>query len=98
MNGIDSSRWLMRLPGPLRLYCLAYAGGSAASFRHWPPLLAQQVEPWAVELPGRGARWTEPPVSDLPALVASIGRQIAGQGDVPFVLFGHSLGGCWRSK
>ncbi|MET7641797.1 alpha/beta fold hydrolase [Streptomyces sp. NPDC005438] len=80
------------LPG-VRLFCLPYAGGSAAAYREWndltPPLL--HVHP--LELPGRGARWGDPPVNGLPRLVDMVADGLSEHLDRPYALFGHSMGG-----
>ena len=50
-----------------------YAGGNASIiYRSWPQHLHPQIEAVAVELPGRAARFGEPPVSDCAALVGAI--------------------------
>ncbi|MEM9092407.1 MAG: alpha/beta fold hydrolase [Cyanobacteria bacterium P01_F01_bin.53] len=76
----------------LRLFCFAYAGGSAWIFRPWAKHLPESVEVCAIELPGRGKRLIEAPVSDLSSLIQSLGPQILPSLDLPFAFFGHSLG------
>jgi surfactin synthase thioesterase subunit len=87
--------WLVRKPGPtrrLRLYCFCYAGGSAAAYANWQAGLDPSIEVIAVELPGRGMRFGEQPMTSL-ALVSDIVAQLIGrQGSTPFAFFGHSLG------
>ncbi len=76
-----------------RLFCLPYAGGSAAVFRPWMGLLGPEVEVAAVQLPGRGWRLREPPLTDLRTLALQVAEAIAAAGDdLPFALFGHSMG------
>lgn len=78
----------------LRLFCLHYAGGSAAVYRNWPAALAPHCEVVAVELPGHGRRIREPLRTSATALVdlllAELGEQMRAG---PFAMFGHSLGG-----
>jgi medium-chain acyl-[acyl-carrier-protein] hydrolase len=76
----------------LRLFCFSYAGGSAAAYAQWQALLGPQVEVCALQLPGRGARMGEAPMTALPAVVAAIADVIARQGPLPYACFGHSLG------
>lgn len=92
-----ASRWFLRfreVQRPrLKLFCLPYAGGSASVYRQWPAQLEPRIEVLALQLPGRGARLSEPPCADLMALadqVADAVRQEAA--GVRFALFGHSMG------
>ncbi|MFR9674845.1 thioesterase II family protein [Streptomyces sp. TR06-5] len=79
---------------PLRLFCLPYAGGSAARIYHdWARLLPEHVELWPLELPGRGSRMVETPCSTVDALVDDLVHTALGAIDGPYALFGHSLGG-----
>jgi medium-chain acyl-[acyl-carrier-protein] hydrolase len=76
----------------LRLFCFAYAGGYASIFRTWEDRLPEEIEVCAVQLPGRQSRQSEQPATDFDSLVNDL---IAGLGpylDVPWAVFGHSLG------
>ena len=76
-----------------RLFCLPYAGGSAAAYRGWRGRLPAGLELCALELPGRGGRLGEPAVPRLGRLVEMIADGIAAGLDRPYALFGHSMGG-----
>src|SRR4030067_2328659 len=76
----------------LRLICLPYAGGSAAVFRNWVLSMPASIEIWAVQLPGRGTRWTEPPITRLEILVRELSGPILDLLDRPYAIFGHSFG------
>lgn len=77
----------------LRLFCIPYAGGSAAAFRGWPARVGHHVEVIGIQLPGRGARIEEPPISDFQRLLNELGAAIdAATGHMPYALFGHSMG------
>ena len=77
----------------LRMFCLPYAGGSAAMYRPWVDAFGPDVEVCPVELPGRGVRMSEPPVRDMKRLVDQLAGPVAAlAADVPVVLFGHSMG------
>lgn len=76
----------------LRLFCFAYAGGSAWVFRPWAKQLPDSIEVLAVELPGRGKRLPETPLTDLWLLIETLGPQLLPYLDLPFAFFGHSLG------
>lgn len=76
----------------LRLFCFPYAGGNANIFRSWAEHLPQAIEVLAIQLPGRGCRFSEAPQSSLDVAVKQIGRALAPYLDQPYALFGHSLG------
>lgn len=90
------SAWFAaRRPKPearLRIFGFPYAGGAASVFREWHDLLPATVELLPVELPGRGARWNEPPFTRLGQLVEALADAIVPYLDRPFHFFGHSLG------
>ncbi|MEU8196215.1 alpha/beta fold hydrolase [Microbispora amethystogenes] len=81
-----------RLAPALRLFCLPYAGGSAATYVEWQTLLPDDVEICPVELPGRRSRWHEGAFSDMEPLVDALVDALAGELDRPYALFGHSMG------
>jgi surfactin synthase thioesterase subunit len=76
----------------LRLFCLPYVGGAAWAFEPWRGGLGADVELCTVELPGRGARMREPAFSRLRPLVDALASAITGELDVPYALYGHSMG------
>lgn len=76
----------------LRLFCFAYAGGSAWVFRPWAKQLPAYIEVCAIEIPGRGKRLIEPAITDIPALIQTLGPQLLPYLDRPFAFFGHSMG------
>jgi medium-chain acyl-[acyl-carrier-protein] hydrolase len=75
-----------------RLFCFPYAGGTAAVYRHWQNEFPDQVEVCAIELPGRRQRLREEPFRRLPELADAVIDGLAGEMDLPFAFFGHSLG------
>jgi medium-chain acyl-[acyl-carrier-protein] hydrolase len=80
-------------PAKLRLFCLPYAGGSAHIFADWADALPAPVTVHRLELPGRGLRFVDPPEESVDALVDDLSLTILQHLDLPFALFGHSLGG-----
>lgn len=76
----------------LRLFCLPHAGASAAIYREWAAQLPDDVEIWPVQLPGRGARLAEPAFEDTGSAVAALAEVLQPHLDLPFALFGHSMG------
>lgn len=87
-----SARWLVggpARPGAPKLYCFAHGGGSAAEYVRWARALTG-VELHVVQLPGRGSRFGEPPLTSMGTLVAALTEQVAF--GAPYTFFGHSLG------
>lgn len=76
----------------LRLFFLPYAGGGASVFRTWSPDLPPDIDVCPVQLPGRESLIGSPPLDRLPVLVDALAREIRPYLDVPFALFGHSMG------
>jgi medium-chain acyl-[acyl-carrier-protein] hydrolase len=76
----------------LRVFCFPHAGAGAAIFRSWPEHLPAGIEIACPSLPGRDARAAEPPQADLETLVAGVAADVLPLLDVPYCLYGHSLG------
>lgn len=91
-----SNPWLVvptRNPrAAIRLFCFHYAGGSAVLFHRWAASLPPFVEVCAIQLPGRGTRQAEPPLTTIEAVIGELGPAIRPYLDIPFVFFGHSMG------
>ena len=92
----ETAKWLPlatgRTSAPLRLFCLAFAGGSASYFQPWLREMPAAIDICPIELPGRGTRFFEPPATAAEALAAEMAAAIRPHLDRPFALFGHSLG------
>lgn len=76
----------------LDLFCMHYAGGSSAVFREWDQIFPDWIAVRPIELPGRGTRLLETPLTDPEALITQIGEAIQQEIQRPWALFGHSLG------
>lgn len=76
----------------IRLFCLPYAGGSARVFLDWRTELPSFVDVRPLELPGRGLRFSEQPLDRLEPVVADLMATVADESDLPFAIFGYSLG------
>jgi medium-chain acyl-[acyl-carrier-protein] hydrolase len=77
-----------------RLFCFPYAGVGPAIYRTWSALLPADIDLWAVQPPGREARFREQPLADIDGLVESVCASMRPHLDRPFALFGHSMGAC----
>lgn len=85
-------RWQPNHKATLRLFCFPYAGGSASMYRTWGNSLPSHVEVCAIQLPGRGARMAETPMTSLPDILRELSQAIRPYLDLPFAFFGHSMG------
>jgi medium-chain acyl-[acyl-carrier-protein] hydrolase len=77
----------------VRLFCLPPAGGGASLYREWPKLFPASIEVCAIQLPGRERRCAEAPIARLPPIVAAVASAMLPLLDLPFAIFGHSMGG-----
>ena len=76
----------------IRLFCFPYAGGGSSIFRTWSDDLPDWVEVCPIQLPGRENRILEKPFHQMSDLVESVAQAIKSYLDLPFALFGHSMG------
>jgi len=76
----------------IRLFCLPYAGGSAAVFRTWADKLPQTIEVCPLEIPGRGRQMKTPPFTQLAPLVSATTNALLPYLNKPFAIFGYSMG------
>jgi medium-chain acyl-[acyl-carrier-protein] hydrolase len=96
-SSTPSERWLAyREVNPnarLRLFCFPYAGGGASAYRGWATALPSDLEVCPVQLPGRESRLREAPFTRPEPLIQTLADVLEPHLDLPFVLFGHSMGG-----
>lgn len=76
----------------LRLFCFAHAGGGSSFFHPWRRALGPGVDVRPVVLPGRERRARETSHTRMGPLVEGLVTELTPQLDLPYVLFGHSLG------
>lgn len=88
-----------RIDAPaLRLVVFHHAGGSAAGYHGLARELPADWDILLLDLPGRGRRMSEPPVEDMRHLINGAVRDVRAWTDVPYALFGHSLGAIVASE
>ena len=96
MSGAVATQPLMRLgvrAAPRRrLFCMPYAGGGVAPYRLWHRSLPDDIEVHAASLPGRESRLRETPLPSIAAMVAYVRPAIEAATDLPYAIFGHSMG------
>jgi surfactin synthase thioesterase subunit len=76
----------------LRLFVLHHAGGSHLPYRHWPQALPDTWDVRLLDAPGHGLLLDEPQIPEAAALAAVMLRGMERDLDVPYALFGHSMG------
>lgn len=76
----------------LTLLCLPYSGASAMVYSRWRRKLPQWLTLQPVELPGRGARFSEPLHTDMRTLARQLAAELQPALRAPYAIFGHSLG------
>lgn len=76
-----------------RLFCFPFAGGSPAVFSGWGQQLGPEIEVLAAHPRGRGMRFRERPDVSVQGMVEDLLPVLQTHLDLPYVLYGHSLGG-----
>ncbi|WP_338894774.1 thioesterase domain-containing protein [Streptomyces sp. TG1A-60] len=80
-------------PAPrFRVVAFPHAGGWPSAFRSWWQVLPEDVELVVAQLPGRGARINEPPLTRVEPLVDALSRGLADLPELPYTVIGHSFG------
>ena len=74
-----------------RVFGVPYAGGNATAFHKWGAHFTRD-EIFSVQLPGRAFRRKEPCIVEVPTLIDTLLKVMQPHLDVPFVLYGHSMG------
>ena len=76
-RGIDiKNNWFRSIKekqnSKLRLFCFHYSGGSASVFNGWSKDISNDVDLFALQLPGRENRFGEELLYSLDSVIASI--------------------------
>lgn len=78
------------------LFCVPYAGGSAAFYMKWKRPLQDLVEVVPIELAGRGTRIVEPTLTSAREhgedVADAIAARIADEPDREYIIWAHSMG------
>jgi surfactin synthase thioesterase subunit len=77
---------------PRRVLGLPHAGAGCTAFAGCAGALGGDIALWGLNLPGRQARFHEPPITDLDELVGTVTAALRGCADRPYVLFGYCSG------
>lgn len=93
---IPPTKWLSRLTrnasARINLVCFPYGGAGASAYKPLAMLLPADIDVWAVQLPGRENRFSEPFAQDADAAVQAISADIDRLGLNNLMFFGHSMG------
>jgi medium-chain acyl-[acyl-carrier-protein] hydrolase len=95
------SRLRSRQPGTAvraRLFCFPHAGVGGSVYRTWPNGLPASLEVCAMQLPGREQRIREPAKTSITELVQELVPAFLPHLDLPFAVFGHSMGAVLASE
>ncbi|MFE0463179.1 thioesterase II family protein [Kitasatospora sp. NPDC058965] len=76
----------------LRLFLFHPAGAGPLLYRDWPDRLPADLDLWAIQLPGREARFAEPLLTDHQLVVERLTAALRPYLDRPYAFFGHSMG------
>lgn len=92
----EADAWIRRFHpapnAPARLMCFPHAGGSATYYFPVSQAMSPELDVLAVQYPGRQDRYQEPGIEDLHELADRVVAELKAWTDLPFVLFGHSMG------
>ncbi|KTC40849.1 alpha/beta fold hydrolase [Pseudomonas sp. L5B5] len=93
---LDQDLWFpyaSRPRGKMRLFTFPYAGSGASVFHRWFLPLYDQVDLYALQLPGREGRSRETPYVDLQVAANAVADCLEPfSDDIPCCFFGHSMG------
>jgi surfactin synthase thioesterase subunit len=94
---VRRGRWLVRerpsAAAKIRLFCFPHGGAGASAFQGWWQQFPDTVEICAFQPPGREERLQEEPERHMGAYAGAIVDEIEPLLDLPFAVFGYSLGG-----
>jgi medium-chain acyl-[acyl-carrier-protein] hydrolase len=77
---------------PVRILGMPQAGAGCAAFADCAGKLAPDVAMWSLNLPGRQARFNEPPRTEIDSLVKDVAAEMHRYTDRPYVMFGNCSG------
>ena len=72
--------------------CLPWAGAGAVPFRSWAPVIGDHASVYGARLPGREARFREPPSTSMAAVVDELVESIRTLPEHRITLFGQCSG------
>lgn len=91
-NSLWTRSYAGRADAAMRLFCFPYAGATASIFRTWHTALPAEIEPVAIQLPGRDDRFDEPPYEHMTPLITELADVLLPLLDKPYACYGFSMG------
>ena len=92
----ETNKWLFQYhkkpDAAVRLICFHYAAGNASWFSTWEKYCGDDTELCAVQLPQRNRRRDEDMPDTIEELVEDFISDNQQLFDIPFIIFGHSMG------
>jgi medium-chain acyl-[acyl-carrier-protein] hydrolase len=76
-----------------RLFCFPYGGGGASAYSRWARKIVSRIQLCPIQPPGRENRHAEVPITQFDRLIGVLVDALGPLLDLPFALYGHSLGG-----
>ncbi|GAA0188785.1 thioesterase domain-containing protein [Fulvivirga kasyanovii] len=77
----------------INLFCLPFAGGNKYSYRNYEKIAPDFINIIPIDLPGRGSRIRETPLTSMHDMVDDVLMQIKNKLHQPYAIYGHSMGG-----
>src|ERR1700744_5713738 len=81
-----------------RLFCFPYAGVGGSVYRLWPQGRPLSLEVCIAQFPGREQPSREPLKTSIVELVPELVAALLPHLDLPYVMFGHSIGAVLASE
>jgi len=75
-----------------KLFCLPHAGGNRYAYKKFADCAPAFLDVVLLEYAGRGEKIRQQPITDVLALAAAMAEEIKKQINVPFAIYGHSMG------
>lgn len=96
MSRRAATSWLrgfdVRTNPQANMLCFPYAAGAVSTFRRLSAMLAEEIQTFSVQHPGRQGRLGESALDSIDAFADAAYREILTLPSRPTVLLGHSMG------
>lgn len=93
---LDVDKWIVyckrRKAPKIRIFCIPYGAAGASIYREWNDLFSENIEVCPIQFPGKEGRIEERLICNIDEAVDSLCKVLETQLDVPFVIYGHSVG------